>query len=1615
MVDYIKENFAVWAKYQNRPMAEGWERFAERTVGIDDSGKVVYKNNEAAQVEDDGQVARELYQYDNSYGGIVFGDTGVRTRISVDSWDNLEAYDGSDSRIILSYAETPEDNEVAYYDIATGEWKLGTVPSLYPHNHDSRYVNTAGADSMEGPLTITAGLAVTGAGAYIADGLEVGTGDLYVTIGDLNLVEGDLIVAEGDLIATLGGLTVAAGATVDGGVDIPSGDLTVTSGKIEIAAGNINALDGDINSVAGNVVFGHGYKLLSKDDASGDVDLLQINAQNRIVLGNISYNTILFAGSADEFPWLYHHSVNDYVAPFDGLTDWTDGYIPVWNTSDNTFVKLDPSTIPDYPPEWDRTLDQGEYVYGYDGGADRALLGVTMDPAFQLGSSALSTIIEGKHVWITAIGAGYDVKLAAADDIELIAGNHIILEPTGGTIEVGGFLEFDAANLGIMMWDGSSSYTGVVMNSSAHLLIGDSSVALVNLRGDPTRPQYNGADLALLSDTGESGSDPDAIHLSEAQEFNEVASVTPVTADRILFEDQSDSWAKKYNSIGSLPFYTETEIDALFDDLVIGTYLPLIAGFDYPLTGDLYIGDPVNHYFDVGSSGASLCREEGKVCIGADWGANKLTVEGGAIEIHDEDAWLYGRYGDDPGILRHMIRTTSSGHIEVGDANVNSYTYFKGNKNYFDNACYFGGWLYSTNSYLSVASDLRMEESDILLYPVGGSAIRAYDSTPALVHLLSLDSDNTIVGNAGGSIVLDTIGSVRITGLASGIYMETSTDSYSSMFLLSSDALTVGNSNRELIFFGDEDRPRYGITDYLALYTDVTDMTGSYLPLTAGSSKPLTGDLYVHTAQYPSVYLRTGGDTNDYTLLRDFDVNTALLEKHTSASNAYLDISARPDSGTHASRVRIGRYTNTSASVLFEILKGDGTATIQHEFYGNSGTVNLCKVGGNVTIEKGNLYIDKETSPTIYLREGGVAANRLQIYTDGTGVSYVLGYSSANATINIDPMAASNSYVQFFRNVNTSGIRRMDLFPGDGSGTFQHRFDAGTGDVSLCQVGGQLIVGGNIYALGSGMPQITARNDNDATREVSMKMTGFGWSYITTKSPNAAVVNLEALPGDGTSGADYYLFRTTNTTGTKRLLIFEGDGTGTVQHEFNAGTGNVNLCKEGGNLTVTGGVKQWWAKFIGATPAPSAGEVMIGKNNHHSLEIQTEWGTMDLGPQNANWCQFNTSLSQYYFDKVASFVGGVRDYDGGNNRYIGRMNSDKMEIGDPAETLNLQGLGTRPVFKNAALALLTDVGGDDDAIHDNVSGEISLVTQKYSLVVADMFLIEDSQAGNAKKRITGTTMATFIETVIGAGIATNTIEPYSDETITVNADFFEVVGRVKMNELDHSDAGYIYCLSDIYFAKAATFGFSTAIDEQRDWASVNVDNRLELGNSVMSTEFVQTLYMKSGVAIRSYTTNYLSSHNLVSKDSNDDVVVGSGIGSSTLKLYSGEGKVKFYNGIDMQGNDIVMDGGAFTDAVDIDGNLQLGNYLQMEYEKNLNIKNSGGTPIGVMSVTDSWFRLGSNDLFTAIRGIVTGTSPGFPVGQWGIWKNSSGGQVWLCYNDGGSTKMVEMTTTPHAE
>lgn len=58
-----------------------------------------------------------------------------------------------------------------------------------------------------------------------------------------------------------------------------------------------------------------------------------------------------------------------------------------------------------------------------------------------------------------------------------------------------------------------------------------------------------------------------------------------------------------------------------------------------------------------------------------------------------------------------------------------------------------------------------------------------------------------------------------------------------------------------------------------------------------------------------------------------------------------------------------------------------------------------------------------------------------------------------------------------------------------------------------------------------------------------------------------------------------------------------------------------------------------------------------------------------------------------------------------------------------------------PCKRGGSLSTAGGSGTDENAIHDNVAGEIDAVTEKATPVSADLLIIEDSEAGNAKKKV----------------------------------------------------------------------------------------------------------------------------------------------------------------------------------------------------------------------------------------------------------------------------------------
>lgn len=108
----------------------------------------------------------------------------------------------------------------------------------------------------------------------------------------------------------------------------------------------------------------------------------------------------------------------------------------------------------------------------------------------------------------------------------------------------------------------------------------------------------------------------------------------------------------------------------------------------------------------------------------------------------------------------------------------------------------------------------------------------------------------------------------------------------------------------------------------------------------------------------------------------------------------------------------------------------------------------------------GDLYIESAVSPSLFLQEDGNSDDYSRLYDDGNTIFYILKRNlTGNATVKINPIPAdgtSEAQVTFYRDTNTVGVKRINIFAGDGSGTVAHSI--ANGDINLCQQGGKLDV-----------------------------------------------------------------------------------------------------------------------------------------------------------------------------------------------------------------------------------------------------------------------------------------------------------------------------------------------------------------------------------------------------------------------------------------------------------------------------------------------------------------------------------------------------------------------------
>jgi hypothetical protein len=494
---------------------------------------------------------------------------------------------------------------------------------------------------------------------------------------------------------------------------------------------------------------------------------------------------------------------------------------------------------------------------------------------------------------------------------------------------------------------------------------------------------------------------------------------------------------------------------------------------------------------------------------------------------------------------------------------------------------------------------------------------------------------------------------------------------------------------------------------------------GPFLPLTAGESESLSGNLYLDKTSTPTLFLREAGSATDYAYLYDVGV-LAGMTKRAVTGNAFLRFDPEPVDNVGNATVQFFRTTDTSGTRNLIIYQGDNTATAQHTFSA-AGDVTLCEQAGDLTVAEGVLYLDKTFTPAIHLRENAVNNDRFTI-SSTAGIHALYAHDgSGQSLVRIDPLPDDGSgaaLMQLFRTTSTTGNRYLDIFLGDGTATTQHRFYS-TGNVELCKTAGYVkIEEGHLYLDHTTSPSLYLREGGSATDYSRIYDDGNDLNIARYDTDGHAYMYIDAHTSFGSGSGFVNINRNANNFGEGALRVFPSDGTATVVHHL-GGDGNLEFCKTGGDLTV------------------EEGTIYVDKTADPGISLR-EGGSA-------------TSYTQLWDDgwtgklrKVEPGTTGLwidaQPGDGTSNANI-QFFRECNTTGTAAITIH-QGDGTSTTqhyLGGAGNANFCQQAGslqeDGNDVLTEGSAEFSALTEKTTPVSADLLIIEDSAASNAKKKV----------------------------------------------------------------------------------------------------------------------------------------------------------------------------------------------------------------------------------------------------------------------------------------
>lgn len=449
-------------------------------------------------------------------------------------------------------------------------------------------------------------------------------------------------------------------------------------------------------------------------------------------------------------------------------------------------------------------------------------------------------------------------------------------------------------------------------------------------------------------------------------------------------------------------------------------------------------------------------------------------------------------------------------------------------------------------------------------------------------------------------------------------------------------------------------------------------------------------------------------------------------------------------------QVNTGDVTGPGSSTDNALARFDGTTgkIIQNSsaIVDDSGNLTVSEiVGDGLTVEG----TPTNLNPEIRINSETGAKTSFTALQDLTvnNVRLIKVANSGASQIDIDPQpldGTSGAIVRLFEDTNTSGLMQFQVARGNASNDIDHRLIAGTSGIlaEFCRLGGTATV--------NGVPIFTG----DDTDDISEGVTNLYYTE-TRVSANADVVeNTAKVSADGSVATHSDVaFPVAPTNG--QALIFNSIS-GDFEPETIAGIGDMACATfydsmGGQSLSLTRVVVNLSAQLTNSAPGVfsiSTDEITVAETGFYYISYSIVC-SLSSGTDSDVQLHLQIDTGTGFEDVISSVASLHVIHDLENTSVHGAVSialdaADILRLsaqGTVADgTATISGLGT-----NFNIVQLKGPKGeqgipgtgtvDTDAIHDNLAGEIILITAKDVPSNFDLLLIEDASDSNNKKRV----------------------------------------------------------------------------------------------------------------------------------------------------------------------------------------------------------------------------------------------------------------------------------------